>query len=183
MINGINLLNAHILVSEQVGTKTQAQNGMQSWFGKFNSNFKLPADFSLQFSASYQSKTNLITGSGGGFGGPPGARGGSGGGPGGFGQAQSASQGYIKPFYGFDIAVKKSFLKNNAASATLSFSDIFRTRVSEQHSESNYFIQDYSRLRDPQMVRLTLAYLFGKVDALLFKRKNLRSENATEGMQ
>lgn len=164
-------------------TKTQAQNGMWSWFGKFNSNFKLPADFSLQFSASYQSKTNLITGSGGGFGGPPGARGGSGGGPGGFGQAQSASQGYIKPFYGFDIAVKKSFLKNNAASATLSFSDIFRTRVSEQHSESNYFIQDYSRLRDPQMVRLTLAYRFGKVDALLFKRKNLRSENATEGMQ
>lgn len=71
-----------------------------------------------------------------------------------------------------DIAVKKSFLKNNAASATISFSDIFRTRKTDQHSESQYFVQDYNRLRDPQMVRLTLAYRFGKMDANLFKRKN-----------
>ncbi|MEJ7677325.1 MAG: outer membrane beta-barrel protein [Segetibacter sp.] len=153
-----------------------SQNSLWSWFGKFNSNFKLPANFTMQLSATYQSKTNLTPGGGGGFGGPPGARGGAGGGPGGgpggFGQAQSAAQGYIRPFYGVDIAVKKSFLKNNAASATLSFSDIFRTRKTDQHSESQYFIQDYSRLRDPQMVRLTLAYRFGKIDATLFKRKN-----------
>ena len=180
----INVYNSKI---DAGTTATQNQDGLWSWFGKFNSNFRLPSDFSLQLSASYQSKTNLITGSGGGFGGPPGARGGPGGGGpgggGGFGQAQSAAQGYIKPYYGFDIAIKKSFLKSKAASATLSFSDIFRTRVNEQHAESEYFIQDYSRLRDPQMVRLTLAYRFGKVDANLFKRKNLNSENTTEGMQ
>jgi len=179
-------VNIYNSVIDAGTTKTATQDGMWSWFGKFNSNFKLPSDFSVQLSASYQAKTNLIAGSGGGFGGPPGARGGSGGGGGGgggFGQAQSASQGYIKPFYGVDIAVKKTFLKSKAASATLSFSDIFRTRITEQHSESEYFIQDYSRLRDPQMVRLTFAYRFGKVDASLFKRKSMGTENTTEGMQ
>ncbi len=83
-----------------------------------------------------------------------------------------------------DIAIKKSFLKNNAASATLSFNDIFRTRRIEQHSESEFFIQDYNRLRDPQMIRLSLSYRFGKVDAILFRRKSEGSgENVSEGMQ
>jgi hypothetical protein len=159
---------------------------MWSWFGKFNSNFKLPSNFTMQLSASYQAKTNLTPGGGGGFGGPPGARGGSGGGPGGgggFGQAQSAAQGYIEPYYGIDIAVKKSFLKNNAASATLSFSDIFRTRTINQHSESEFFIQNYSRLRDPQMIRLTFAYRFGKIDAKLFKRKSQNDSGAQGAME
>jgi hypothetical protein len=55
-----------------------------------------------------------------------------------FSQTQTAAQGYIKAFYVVDIAIKKNFLKNNAASATLSFSDIFRTRKQQQHSESEY---------------------------------------------
>ena len=167
----VNIYNSTIAATGT--TKITSDNSLWSWFGKFNSNFKLPGNFTTQLSATYQAKTNLIAGGGGGFGGPPGARGG-GGGPmgGGFGQAQSASQGYIRPFYGVDIAIKKTFLKDNAASATLSFSDIFRTRKTDQYSESQYFIQNYSRLRDPQMVRLTLAYRFGKIDATLFKRKN-----------
>ena len=85
-------------------------------------------------------------------------------------QSMSASQGYISPSWGMDIAVKKSFLKNNAAALTLSVSDIFRTRVSNQYSESAYFTQQYNRLRDPQMVRLTFSYRFGKMDTGLFKR-------------
>lgn len=172
----INIYHSRINSADSVNV-----NGMWSWFGKFNSNFKLPANFSIQLSATYQAKTNLLPGSSGGFGGPPGARGGSGGGPGGggFGQAQSSAQGYIEPYYGVDLAIRKSFLKNNVASATLSFSDIFRTRSFNQHSESNYFIQDYNRLRDPQMVRFTLSYRFGKMDALLFKRKNTRSEESS----
>ena len=169
----INIYNSTIAATST--TKTTSDNSLWSWFGKFNSNFKLPGNFTTQLSATYQAKTNLISGNGGGFGGPPGARGGGGGGGpmgGGFGQAQSAAQGYIRPFYGVDIAIKKTFLKDNVASATLSFSDIFRTRKTDQYSESQYFIQNYSRLRDPQMVRLTLAYRFGKIDATLFKRKN-----------
>jgi hypothetical protein len=149
---------------------------MWSWFGKFNSNFKLPSKFTVQLSAVYQSKTNLPVNTGGGGpggGGPP------------MGAAQSSSQGYIKANWGMDIAIKKTFLKNDAAAVTLSISDLFRTRISEQYSYSDYFTQTYSRLRDPQMVRLNLSYRFGKMDMSLFKRKNTRSDmqGATEGMQ
>ena len=87
-----------------------------------------------------------------------------------------SSQGYIKPFCGMDAAVKKSFLKNNAASITLSVTDIFRTRWSDQYSESSYFQQEYDRLKDPQLVRLVFAYRFGKMDLNLFKRKDMHPQ-------
>ena len=170
----INVYNSKINTDNITG---QSQKALWSWFGKINNNFKLPSNFIVQLSANYQSKTNLpVNQGGGGFGG---------GGP--FGQAQSAAQGYIKAFYGVDVAIRKNFLKNNAASATLSFSDIFRTRRQEQYSESPLFIQDYTRLRDPQMIRLNLTYRFGKLDMSLFKRKNIKGMNegmqgATEGM-
>ena len=99
-------------------------------------------------------------------------------------QSQSASQGYIAPSWGMDVAFKKSFLKNNAASVSLSVNDIFKTRISSQDSSSNYFVQNYSRLRDPQMFRLNLSYRFGNMDASLFKRKSSKGEqNASESMQ
>ena len=146
---------------------------MLSWFGKLNSNFKLPKSFSIQLSGDYQSKTNLpINNNQGG----PGS-----GGP--FGQAQSSSQGYIKSFWGTDIAVKKSFLKNNAASISVSMSDIFRTRIQDQYSISPYFIQNYSRLNNPQIVRINFTYHFGKMDVNLFKRQNNKANGAQDMMQ
>jgi ferric enterobactin receptor len=166
----LNLYNSRINTDNINGI---SQNAMWSWFGKFNSNFKLPAKFTMQLTTTYQSKTNLPVNSGGG-----------GMGPGGPMQAQSSSQGYIKSSYGVDLAVKKSFLKNDAASVTFSVNDIFKTRRSEQYSYSDYFVQTYSRLRDPQMFRLNFAYRFGKIDMSLFKRKvNSNTSGATEGMQ
>jgi ferric enterobactin receptor len=159
----LNLYNSKINASNVTAAQ---QDAMWSWFGKFNSNFKLPSNFSVQLSAMYQSKTNLPVNTNQGMMGPPGM------------QAQSASQGYIKSFYGVDIAIKKTFLKDNAASVTLSANDIFRTRVSDQYSYSDYFTQDYSRLRNPQMFRLTFAYRFGKIDMNLFKRKSSGSMSA-----
>ena len=62
--------------------------------------------------------------------------------------------------------------------------DIFKTRKTDQYSESAYFIQNYSRIRDPQMFRLNFTYKFGKMDMSLFKRKvNSNTSGATEGMQ
>ena len=166
----LNLYNSKINTDNLKGVSNDA---MWSWFGKFNSNFKLPAKFTIQFTATYQSKTNLPISTGGGFG------------PGGPMQAQSSSQGYNKSIYGFDLAVKKSFLKNDAASVTLSINDIFKTRRSDQYSYSEYFVQNYTRLRDPQMFRLNFAYRFGKMDMSLFKRKNMKQDmqGATDGMQ
>ena len=151
---------------------TTSQGALWSWFGKFNSNFKLPSNFAIQFTTTYQSKTNLPINNNPGMGGPP------------MMQSQSASQGYISSSWGMDLAVKKSFLKNNAASVSLSINDIFKTRINSQYSSSEYFVQTYSRLRDPQMVRLNLSYRFGNMDASLFKRKSSKGEqNAAESIQ
>ncbi|MDP4283419.1 MAG: TonB-dependent receptor [Bacteroidota bacterium] len=151
---------------------TLSQSALWSWFGKFNSNFKLPSSFAIQLTTTYQSKTNLPVNTNSGMGGPPRM------------ESQSSSQGYIRPSWGMDLAVKKSFLKNNAASVSLSVSDIFKTRTSSQYSSSSYFVQNYTRLRDPQMFRLNFTYHFGNMDASLFKRKSSKlDQSATEGMQ
>lgn len=161
----VNIYNSKINTDNVSGT---SQDAMWSMFSKFNNNFKLPANFSIQLSADYQSKTNLPINTAQQFG-PP------------MSQAQSASQGYIKAFYGVDLAIKKTFLKDNKASATLSFNDIFRSRKTDQYSRGIGFEQYYYRLNNPQMVRLTVSYRFGKIDMSLFKRQNMKSQQ--EGMQ
>ena len=167
----VNVYNSKINTDNIVGSTPQ--NAIVSWFGKFNTNFKLPKSYTIQLSTDYQSKTNLPINNN--QGGP------GGGGP--FGQAQSSSQGYIRSRWGTDIAVRKSFLKNNAASVSLSFSDIFRTRIQDQYSVSPYFIQDYSRLNNPQTVRVNFTYHFGKMDMSLFKRQNTKSTATQDAMQ
>jgi outer membrane receptor protein involved in Fe transport len=155
------------IYNSKVNTNSSAStDALWSWFGKINNNFKLPSNFNVQLSGMYQSKTNLITNNdqGGGPGGPPPGM-----------MSQSSSQGYIKAFYAVDIAVKKGFL-NNKLTVSLSMNDIFRSRKQSQYSYSDYFTQSYVRLRDPQMVRLNLAYNFGKIDASLFKRKAQSNE-------
>lgn len=165
----VNLYNSKINTSNI--TVAASQPSIFSYFGKLNNNFKLPSNFTIQLSGNYQSKTNLPVNSGGQQFGPPQA-------------AQSSSQGYIKPFWFTDIAIKKTFLKNQAAAVTLSFSDIFRTRKNEQISESPIFYQDYYRLNNPQLVRINFSYRFGKMDVSLFKRQSKNSgQGVQEGMQ
>jgi ferric enterobactin receptor len=161
----LNLYNAYINTNN---LNEPSQNAMWSWFGKFNSNFKLPMNFTMQLTATYQSKTDLPVNQQQNQFGPPNS------------QTQSAAQGYIKSFYGVDLAIKKTFLKNQAASVTVSISDIFRTRWSDQYSISpGLFTQEFDRLKDPQLVRVVFAYRFGKMDLNLFKRKDLNNQ----GMQ
>lgn len=165
LTSNVNFFNATIRAANIVGGISDNQF---SWFAKVNNNFKLPKNYSIQLSGDYQAKTLVA----------PNASGGGGGGRGNFfgGGNLPSAQGYIKPLYGADIALKKDFLKNNAASLTLQFSDIFRTRINSTHSESKYFVQDYDRRRDPQVLRLNFNWRFGKIDANLFKRKNLKGE-------
>jgi hypothetical protein len=99
-------------------------------------------------------------------------------------QAQSSSQGYVKPYWSVDLAVRKAFLKNQAASVSLSISDIFRTRANEQISQSEgIFYQDYYRLNNPQLIRLNFTYRFGKMDMSPFKRQNMKSTGTQDAMQ
>jgi len=154
------------------------QEKLASWFGKLNNTFKLPHNITIQLSGDYQSKTIL----------PPGGSSSSGGGRGGFGGGgfggpAAASQGYVRPTYGVDVAIRYEFLKNKAASISANMNDIFRTRRQDVHSESAYFIQDSFRRRDAQVLRINFNWRFGKFDPNLFKRKNTKAEqNANEGM-
>ncbi len=154
-----------------------ADNSQFSMFGKINNSFTLPKNFSIQLSGDYQARTIL----------PPGRGGGGGGMMMMFGGSQVGAQGYIKPNYGVDIAIKKEFMKNKAASVTLQMNDIFRTKLYATHSESQFFVQDNSRRRDPQVLRLNFNYRFGKMDVSLFKKKSMKGEmdsmqNASQGM-
>ena len=147
-------------------------NHQMSWFAKLNSSFKLPMNFSIQLNGDYQSKAAISQGTGGGVGRMPG---GGGGGGGFFGGSPATLQGYIKPIYGVDLSFKKDFLKAKAASITLSFSDIFRTRKYVTYYTTDFFTQTSSRFRDPQFVRLNFSWRFGKFDTSLFKRKNVQN--------
>lgn len=170
LTSNINLYNSKINTSNV----TASQNALWSWFGKLNSNFKLPAKFKLQITGMYQSKTNLPVNTGGG---------GMGGGPPGLSGAQSASQGYIASFWAVDAAVSRSFFKADAGTLSVSIGDIFRTKHSDQHSSSQFFVQDYNRIRDPDLVRVNFSYRFGKMDVSLFKRKNMNSSGSQDAMQ
>ena len=165
--SNLNLYQSTINAGNLLGGVNTSQ---LSWFAKLNNSFKLPKNYSIQLSGDYQAKTLVAAG----------GRGDGGGGRFGGGSIPNA-QGYIKPLYGADIAIRKDFLKNNAASLTLQFSDIFRTRLNSTYSSSLYFEQNYDRRRDPQVLRLNFNWRFGKIDASLFKRKNIKGE--MENMQ
>ena len=159
-------------------------NNLTSWFSKMNNNFKLVKGLSLQFSGQYQAKTILPPGgnSGGGGGGRGG--GGFGGGGGGFGGPQSTAQGYNLPNYEFDLAIRKdwTFKEGKTASLTLSASDVFKTRVNQTYSESLYFTQNVTRIRDQQLFRLNFSYRFGKFDVNLLRRKSTKMQEGSGGM-
>ncbi|HWK03194.1 MAG TPA: outer membrane beta-barrel family protein [Puia sp.] len=148
-------------------TGAVAQQALWSWFGKLNTNFRVTSSLSFQVSGMYQSKTNLPVNTNSNQPGPPNMT------------SQSASQGFIASFYEVDVAAKKTFLAGKMALA-LSVNDLFRSRIQDQYTYSTYFTQDYSRLKDPQMVRLNLSYNFGKIDASLFKRKNTHVESSEQ---
>jgi outer membrane receptor protein involved in Fe transport len=78
------------------------QPRLTSFFVKINNTFKLPHNITLQLSGDYQSKTVL----------PPGGSGGGRGGFGGgmFGGPASTSQGFARPNYGMDVAIRYEFL-------------------------------------------------------------------------
>ncbi len=151
------------------------QEAITSYFFKINNNVKLTKQLTLQLSGSYTSKTILPPGGGGGggfmFGGP-----------------QTTAQGYIRPRYEVEAALRYEFLKEKRANLTLAINDIFRTNKYDQYSSSPSFEQNTWRLRDPQILRLNFSWRFGKFDTSLFKRKNTRGDmqnmqNMNEGVQ
>lgn len=176
----LNLYNASINSSN---IQTGLSQSQLSFFGKITLTQKLGKtnQWTAQVNADYQSKTVVPVGTGGGGGGR---------GPMGGGIQAAGSNGFVKPNYGADVSVKYDFWKYSGgqagyrASLTLSMNDVFRTRIYSIYTSSDFFVQDLSRRRDPQILRLQFNWRFGKIDASLFKRKNMKGEmeGASEGM-
>jgi len=165
--SGIELNDPTVIVSDPI----------PSWQLKMNHTIKMGKRFTLQLNGEYVSKTVLPpSGSGGGRGGW------SGGGGGMWGQTASSAQGYSLPNYFMDAGLRADLGKTRLTSLSINWSDAFRTRRQQVHSESEFFIQDVFRRRDPQLVRLNFNWRFGKVDANLFKRKNSKGGEVMEGM-
>jgi len=159
-------------------------NDLTSWFSKMNNTIKLPKGFSYQFSGQYQAKTILPPGGNSSGGGGRGGMGGGGGGGGGWGGPQSTAQGYNFPAYDFDMAIKKDWTLSGGRTASLSFSvnDVFKTRVNKTYSESQYFTQSVTRVRDQQFFRINFSYRFGKFDVNLLRRKSSKGDEGGGGM-
>jgi outer membrane receptor protein involved in Fe transport len=154
LTGNINLFTSRINAGNMLISQ---QDNIYSWFAKLNNTIRLPANFSIQLSGEYHSKTILPEG--GGWRGP-----------------QASAQGYIRPRWEIDGGIKFEFLKDKRASVTLNVNDIFRSDASNTYSASRYFIQNSYRLRDPQFFRLNFSWRFGEFDVSLFKRKNKNAE-------
>ncbi|MEI6947748.1 outer membrane beta-barrel protein [Paraflavisolibacter sp. H34] len=168
--------NANFFTSKIDLEEEQDPDQFLSYFVRLNNNIKLPKNFSVQLSGNYNSKRQVVGGSN--FGGGGGGRMGGGG----FGGGSSA-RGFIRPQYDVDAALRFDFLKEKAASITLSVNDLFKTRKFDSFSEGIGFTQNSLRIRDQQIFRLNFNWRFGKFDASLFKRKNNKADNGDGGME
>ena len=79
-------------------------------------------------------------------------------------------QGKNKEQYEVDIAFRKEFLKDNAATITLAVNDVFNSDRFGQIYDTEAFYQDSYRRWNVRNYRLTLSYRFGDKDFNLFRR-------------
>lgn len=162
LTSNLNLYNSRVDASN---VEAGLINEQFTWFVKENLNIQLPKGFMLQLSGEYQSPAAFTPSDG------SGRRQWRG--------STNSAQGYTIGRGYVDAAIRKDLFKRKA-NLTVSMNDIFGTRKTGSHSESEFFIQDSWRLRNPRVVRVNFSYRFGKPDFSLFKRKNNRMNS--EGM-
>lgn len=89
--------------------------------------------------------------------------------------------GVANAIYSMDISLNYMIATKWIFNATLS--DVFNTRRMGTHYETPYYNQDLSRRRESRYARLTVTYLFGKMDASIFKRGKQMKGMGQEGNQ
>jgi hypothetical protein len=86
------------------------------------------------------------------------------------------------PVYSMDVSINKMIGTKWVLNASLN--DAFNTRRMGTHFVTPFYIQDLSRRREMRYVRFTVTYIFGKMDASIFKRaKQMRNSNDNQGNQ
>ena len=90
--------------------------------------------------------------------------------------------GVANEIYSMDVSLNYMYQTKWIFNATLS--DVFNTRRMGTHFETPYYNQDLSRRRESRYFRFTVTYLFGKMDASIFKRgKQMKGMGGQEGNQ
>ncbi len=90
--------------------------------------------------------------------------------------------GVANEIYSMDVSLNYMYKTKWIFNATLS--DVFNTRRMGTHFETPYYNQDLSRRRESRYFRFTITYLFGKMDASIFKRgKQMKGMGGQEGNQ
>jgi iron complex outermembrane recepter protein len=90
--------------------------------------------------------------------------------------------GYSKPMYSMDISISKMISTKWVINASLN--DAFNTRRMGTDFQTPFYKQDLSRRREARFVRLNVTYIFGKMDASIFKRaKQLKGSDQQQGSQ
>ena len=79
------------------------------------------------------------------------------------------------PVYSADISLVKNF--GTKWSVNLNVTDIFNTRRMGVRYITPYYEQELSRRRESRYVRLSVSYMFGKMDGSLFKRPRQNRTN------
>lgn len=164
--SNLNLYNSRLDASN---VQEGLVNDQFTWTFKENISWNIPKVFRVQLTGEYRSRAAFSPGGGGGrYRGPR--------------RTTNTAQGYSKERWSIDLALRKDILKRKGT-LTLSIRDIFRSRIGGSFSESEFFVQDSWRLRNPQTASLNFNYRFGKPDVSLFKRKNNnRTDDGSSGL-
>ena len=86
------------------------------------------------------------------------------------------------PIYSMDVSLNKMFGTKWIVTANLS--DAFNTRRMGTYYQTPYYTQELSRRRESRYVRFSITYLFGKMDASIFKRaKQMKGTDNQQGSQ
>lgn len=89
-------------------------------------------------------------------------------------------QGRNKAEFNTNFALRKEFLKNNAASLTFAVNDVFNTNRFGQIYDTENFYQDSYRRWNVRNFRLTFSYRFGNKDFNLFGQKERRANGGRD---
>lgn len=157
-----NLTYLKVLFSSNYGN----DNTYDSWVGKINSSFSLPANFEIQMLFSYQGKTAAAMG----IGDQTYFSGGS---------RISVAQGLGEPDYYLDIAVKKD-LFNKKLSIVFKVIDILNTSKYKSLISDNTFSTEYYRKRNTRAAFLTFSYRFGSDGKQTNGKRKLLEEHNDE---
>ena len=92
---------------------------------------------------------------------------------------QIIPQGTANAIYFMDISLNKMI--NKKMILNLSLSDVFNSKRMGTHYDTPQYFQDISRRREARYLKFTFTYMFGKMDASIFKRKSQKGGNQSMG--